>query len=160
MHWQARVHYYWYRKIKAQCETKGKCQMGGFTRLLHSGKADDLMDEIPSYVVNPLPPDKQDHKGYVVLNRPYAFAQWTQQVKIREKYVIMSEPDHVWLKPMPNLMKVQLFQSQPDARCVDIKTRFMDHGLYRAGAQPLSHSSTLSHLKRSSCTSLRSSPDR
>ncbi len=108
MHWQARVHYYWYKKIKAQCEAKGKCQMGGFTRLLHSGKADDLMDEIPSYVVNPLPPDKQDHKGYVVLNRPYAFAQWTQQVKIKEKYVIMSEPDHVWLKPMPNLMKVQL----------------------------------------------------
>ena len=108
MHWQARVHYYWYKKIKAQCEAKGKCQMGGFTRLLHSGKADDLMDEIPSYVVNPLPPDKQDHKGYVVLNRPYAFAQWTQQVKIKEKYVIMSEPDHVWLKPMPNLMKVLL----------------------------------------------------
>ncbi len=108
VHWQARVHYYWYKKIKAQCEAKGKCQMGGFTRLLHSGKADDLMDEIPSYVVNPLPPDKQDHKGYVVLNRPYAFAQWTQQVTIKEKYVIMSEPDHVWLKPMPNLMKVQL----------------------------------------------------
>ena len=106
VHWQARVHYYWYRKIKSQCEAKGACQMGGFTRLLHSGKPDDLMDEIPSYVVNPLPPDKQDHKGYVVLNRPYAFAQWTQQVTIKEKYVIMSEPDHVWLKPMPNLMKV------------------------------------------------------
>ncbi len=33
----------------------GNCEMGGFTRLLHSGKADDLMDEIPTVVVNPLP---------------------------------------------------------------------------------------------------------
>lgn len=105
-HWQARVHYYWFKKIKARCEAEGKCQMGGFTRLLHSGKADDLMNEIPSYVVNPLPKDQHDHKGYVVLNRPYAFVQWTQQVKIKEKYIIMSEPDHIWLKPMPNLMKV------------------------------------------------------
>ena len=108
VHWQSRVHYYWYKKIKAQCEANGACQMGGFTRLLHSGKPDDLMDEIPSFVVHPLPPDKQDNKGYVVLNRPYAFVQWTQQAKIKEKYIIMSEPDHVWLKPMPNLMKVRL----------------------------------------------------
>ena len=107
-HWQARVHYYWFKKIKARCEAEGNCQMGGFTRLLHSGKADDLMNEIPSYVVNPLPKDQHDHKGYVVLNRPYAFVQWTQQVKIKEKYIIMSEPDHIWLKPMPNLMKVLL----------------------------------------------------
>ena len=27
------------------------------------------------------------------------------QVTIPEKYVLMSEPDHVWLKPMPNLMR-------------------------------------------------------
>lgn len=30
--------------------------------------------------------------------------QWVREVKIPEKYVLMSEPDHVWLKPMPNLM--------------------------------------------------------
>ena len=41
---------------------------------------------------------------YVVLNRPYAFVQWLQGTTITEKYVFMSEPDHVWLKPMPNLM--------------------------------------------------------
>jgi hypothetical protein len=32
--------------------------MGGFTRLLHSGEPDDLMDEIPTWVAQPLPPDK------------------------------------------------------------------------------------------------------
>ena len=39
-----------------------------------------------------------------MLNRPYALMKWVQEVKIPEKYVLMSEPDHVWLKPMPNLM--------------------------------------------------------
>lgn len=41
---------------------------------------------------------------YIVLNRPYAFLQWVQQARIPEKYVLMGEPDHLWLKPMPNLM--------------------------------------------------------
>lgn len=41
---------------------------------------------------------------YVVLNRPYALLQWIKGAVIPEKYVLMSEPDHVWLKPMPNLM--------------------------------------------------------
>ena len=31
--------------------------------------------------------------------------QWVTKATITEKYVLMSEPDHVWLKPMPNLMK-------------------------------------------------------
>lgn len=48
---------------------------GGFTRILHSGRADDLMKEMPTFVAQPLPPDKHDHKGYVVLNRPYAINQ-------------------------------------------------------------------------------------
>ncbi|KFM22371.1 hypothetical protein F751_0081 [Auxenochlorella protothecoides] len=78
-------------------------QMGGFTRLLHSGKEDDLMAEIPTWVAQPLPPEHPDH-GYVVLNRPYALLQWIKGAVIPEKYVLMSEPDHVWLKPMPNLM--------------------------------------------------------
>ena len=41
---------------------------------------------------------------YVVLNRPWAFVQWLAVTDIPERYVLMSEPDHVWLKPMPNLM--------------------------------------------------------
>ena len=46
-----------YKKQKYQCEKDGDCEMGGFTRLLHSGKEDDLMDEIPTMVVDPLPAD-------------------------------------------------------------------------------------------------------
>lgn len=41
---------------------------------------------------------------YVVLNRPWAFVQWLEKAQIKERFVLMSEPDHVWLKPMPNLM--------------------------------------------------------
>lgn len=104
VHWQSRVAYYWYKKVQKQCEERGNCQMGGFTRLLHTGQPDDLMNEIPTWVAQPLPPEHPDH-GYIVLNRPYALLQWVKAVTIPEKYVLMSEPDHLWLKPMPNLMK-------------------------------------------------------
>jgi hypothetical protein len=45
---------------------------------------DDLMGEIPTFVANPLPKDTPT-KGYVVLNRPYAFVQWMKQSPPPEK---------------------------------------------------------------------------
>lgn len=41
----------------------------------------------------------------MVLNRPWAFVQWLRNSTIKENYVLMSEPDHLWMKPMPNIMK-------------------------------------------------------
>jgi hypothetical protein len=38
--------------------------MGGFTRILHSGEPDELMDEIPTHVVEPL--QDKDNKGCAV----------------------------------------------------------------------------------------------
>lgn len=49
--WQCRIMYYWYKKFKDQPGS----EMGGFTRVLHSGKPDAFMDEIPTFVVDPLP---------------------------------------------------------------------------------------------------------
>lgn len=49
--WQCRIMYYWYKKFK---DAPGS-EMGGFTRVLHSGKPDNFMDEIPTFVVDPLP---------------------------------------------------------------------------------------------------------
>lgn len=49
-------------QVKAQCEAAGQCDMGGFTRLLHSGTPDELMNEIPTFVANPLP--DEGNKGY------------------------------------------------------------------------------------------------
>jgi hypothetical protein len=99
--WQARMCYYWYKKIKAQNPDSA---MGGFTRLLHSGVADEYMEEIPTVVVDPLPPEMDDIiQGYVVLNRPYGLLQWVQKYldTFPEKYVLMSEPDHIFIKPLP-----------------------------------------------------------
>jgi hypothetical protein len=49
--WQCRIMYYWYKKNR---DLYGS-EMGGFTRILHSGKPDNLMDEMPTVVVDPLP---------------------------------------------------------------------------------------------------------
>jgi hydroxyproline O-arabinosyltransferase len=51
------------------------------------------------------PPPTHTHKQhrYPVLNRPYAFLQWIQQADIPERYILMSEPDHLFLRPLPNL---------------------------------------------------------
>lgn len=49
--WQCRIMYYCYKKMK----DVPKSDMGGFTRVLHSGKPDNLMEEIPTFVVDPLP---------------------------------------------------------------------------------------------------------
>lgn len=55
--WQCRVMYFWYKRMQGR---PGGEAMGGFTRVLHSGKPDGLMDEIPTFVVDPLPAGK-DH---------------------------------------------------------------------------------------------------
>ncbi|XP_054816725.1 hydroxyproline O-arabinosyltransferase RDN2-like isoform X1 [Prosopis cineraria] len=95
--WQCRIMYYWYKQKKNMPGS----EMGGFTRVLHSGNADNLMDEIPTVVVDPLPPGLD--RGYIVLNRPWAFVQWLQQATIEEEYILMAEPDHIFINPLPNL---------------------------------------------------------
>jgi len=45
--------YYWFKKIQASAGPGS--EMGGFTRILHSGKPDQYMDEIPTFVAQPLP---------------------------------------------------------------------------------------------------------
>ncbi|KAG9147978.1 hypothetical protein Leryth_003568 [Lithospermum erythrorhizon] len=95
--WQTRIMYYWFKKMK----NGENSEMGGFTRILHSGKEDAFMDEIPTFVAQLLPPGVD--QGYIVLNRPWAFVQWLQQANIEEDYILMAEPDHVIVKPIPNL---------------------------------------------------------
>ncbi|KAJ9555106.1 hypothetical protein OSB04_009720 [Centaurea solstitialis] len=99
--WQTRVMYYWFKEMKKKGGVG--CEMGGFTRILHSGKADKFMDEIPTFVAQPLPAGTD--QGYIVLNRPWAFVQWLQQADIKEDYILMSEPDHIIVKPIPNLSR-------------------------------------------------------
>lgn len=182
-HWQMRIHYYWFKKQQKKCrELHGdSCHMGGFTRILHSGRDDDLSAEIPTYVAKPLPSGPGNYVvrcfcagllsnnswshaiitrlhacilswaywrhrvkmvvmrtvhltmsmesleilrvlefatlhqvlsrsetptkvSVQVLNRPYAFLQWVKDVHIKEEYILMSEPDHIFMQPVPNLM--------------------------------------------------------
>ncbi|PON97618.1 Hydroxyproline O-arabinosyltransferase [Trema orientale] len=97
--WQCRIMYYWYKKMK---DMPGS-DMGKFTRVLHSGSPDNLMDEIPTFVVDPLPQGLD--RGYIVLNRPWAFVQWLEKATIEEEYILMAEPDHIFANPLPNLAK-------------------------------------------------------
>ncbi|KAG0483665.1 hypothetical protein HPP92_011749 [Vanilla planifolia] len=97
--WQCRIMYYWYKKMK---DMDGS-EMGGFTRVLHSGKPDGLMNEIPTFIVDPLPAGAD--RGYIVLNRPWAFVQWLEKAKIEEDYILMAEPDHIFVNPLPNLSR-------------------------------------------------------
>ncbi|CAN1250470.1 Hydroxyproline O-arabinosyltransferase PLENTY [Linum perenne] len=82
--WQCRIMYYWYRRMK---DAPGS-DMGKFTRVLHSGKADNLMDEIPTFIVDPLPEglDRESYRAYFVCS-----------------YILMAEPDHLFVNPLPNL---------------------------------------------------------
>ncbi|CAK9143346.1 unnamed protein product [Ilex paraguariensis] len=97
--WQCRIMYYWFKKFKDGPNS----EMGGFTRILHSGKPDKFMGEIPTFVAQPLPAGTD--QGYIVLNRPWAFVQWLQQADIKEDYILMAEPDHIIVKPIPNLSR-------------------------------------------------------
>lgn len=64
VHWQSRICHFQYKRIKAACDASGKCEMGGFTRLLHEGAPDDLMQEIPTFVADPLPADQAPDDGF------------------------------------------------------------------------------------------------
>ncbi|XP_019173998.1 PREDICTED: hydroxyproline O-arabinosyltransferase 1-like [Ipomoea nil] len=97
--WQCRIMYYWFNKLKDGPNSG----MGGFTRILHSGTPDRFMDEIPTFVAQPLPSGMD--QGYIVLNRPWAFVQWLREADIEEDYILMAEPDHIIVKPIPNLSK-------------------------------------------------------
>ncbi|TQE06245.1 hypothetical protein C1H46_008185 [Malus baccata] len=97
--WQCRIMYYWYNKVK---DMPGS-DMGMFTRVLHSGNADNLTEEIPTVVVDPLPEGLD--RGYIVLNRPWAFVQWLEKATIEEEYILMAEPDHIFVNPLPNLAR-------------------------------------------------------
>ncbi|XP_062233467.1 hydroxyproline O-arabinosyltransferase 1-like [Phragmites australis] len=97
--WQCRIMYHWFKEAR---RARSGAEMGGFTRILHSGKPDEFVDEIPTFVADPLPEGDQ---GYIVLNRPWAFVQWLQRADIQEEYILMAEPDHIIVKPIPNLSR-------------------------------------------------------
>ncbi|XVF48320.1 hypothetical protein PTKIN_Ptkin03bG0180600 [Pterospermum kingtungense] len=71
-----RVMYYWFKKFKDGPNS----EMGGFTRILHSGKPDNYMDEIPTFIAQPLPAgtDQLHTDGRA---RPYYCQAYTKLIK-------------------------------------------------------------------------------
>lgn len=77
---------------------------GRIQRIVDMGEPDDLMQEIPTFLAKPLSKTVVNYSGYELLNRPYALLQWAYNVVIEEDYVVIEESDHVYLRPVPNLM--------------------------------------------------------
>ncbi|KAK1369946.1 hydroxyproline O-arabinosyltransferase 1-like [Heracleum sosnowskyi] len=46
---------------------------------------------------------KNGPNSEMVLHRPWAFVQWLELANIEEDYILMAEPDHIIMKPIPNL---------------------------------------------------------
>jgi hypothetical protein len=87
--------------------------------------------------------------GYVVLHRPYAFKQWLDKYAdtIPEEYVLMSEPDHLYLKPMPLLASMTKAAAFPffyinpkDPRYTPIVQRFNTVGAPLSMFAPIGNS--------------------
>ena len=98
--WQTRIFYYWYKKLR---EANPDGDMGGFTRVLHAKKDDLLSREMHTVRVDPLDRDG----GYVVLSRPFAlnnFIEGGHLDAIEEEYILMAEPDHIFLRPLANFV--------------------------------------------------------
>lgn len=98
-----------YLRRKAQCERElgDACEMGGYTRICvrdGNGNTDDLVDEIPTFVAEPLNKTVVDYTGYDLVNRPYGLLQWAQSTSVPEEYVLIEESDHVLLGILPNMM--------------------------------------------------------
>jgi len=72
--------------------------LAAFTRVLHTGEADDLMDIFPTVVV---PKGPKPDEGAPPIQRPPAMIAWLELAPPKEKYVLMAEPDHLFVKPVP-----------------------------------------------------------
>ncbi|CAI5978610.1 unnamed protein product, partial [Closterium sp. NIES-65] len=138
--------YFYYKKWQRE---PGGEEMGGFTRVLHTGKEDELMGEIPTFVVNPLPPQQQTvpramdgwqrwqsqtirffapltalppvslflpHLSHPLTALPTSHTHSQLSPPLHpvpsphasplyppHSYVWMAEPDHLILRPIPNL---------------------------------------------------------
>ena len=96
--WETEICYYWYLKVKDQPGSS----MGGFTRLLHAKEDDYLSKKIRTIRVDPL-----GHPGvgsFPPLARPLALKMLMDMDDngITEDYILMGEPDHIFLEPVPN----------------------------------------------------------
>lgn len=109
--WMSQVCYYHYQKVRRINQSSA---MGGFTRVVHTNGSDVLQDRIPSIVVSEIPEELTLH-NYPPLNRPWAYVQIIREHwnKFPEPYILMAEPDHIFLSPPPMLATSQKAAAYP-----------------------------------------------
>eukprot|EP00245_Coleochaete_scutata_P006796 TRINITY_DN21580_c0_g1_i1.p1 TRINITY_DN21580_c0_g1~~TRINITY_DN21580_c0_g1_i1.p1 ORF type:complete len:801 (+),score=219.38 TRINITY_DN21580_c0_g1_i1:188-2590(+) len=96
MNWQTRIMYYHYNKV---ANLPGS-DMKYFTRVLHRGSNDPLMDDIPTVRVEPLDPTCDVWCDYPVASRPWAIQQWLDSGDVKGDWIFMIETDYIFVKPV------------------------------------------------------------
>lgn len=103
--WQSRIFHFHYLRLKAATPCG---DIGEFTRLLTlpAGKPlDALAKTMRTVTATELKKGSED-LGFVVLNRPHSLQVVLRDGKldhVTEKFVLITETDHIMLKPLPNL---------------------------------------------------------
>ena len=99
MNWQSRIMYQTWQNHASQ---PGSI-MKAFTRVLHKGRDDELMFEIPTMRFEPIQTHCDSWCDYPVADRSDAFARWSQTADSETcSHIIMLETDHVIVKSPPS----------------------------------------------------------
>ena len=98
MNWQSRIMYQTWQNHASQPGSILK----SFTRILHKGKDDELMKEIPTMRFEPIQTHCDTWCDYPVADRSDAIARWSQTADSETcSHIIMLETDHVIVKSPP-----------------------------------------------------------
>eukprot|EP00271_Cylindrocystis_brebissonii_P011031 TRINITY_DN27713_c0_g1_i1.p1 TRINITY_DN27713_c0_g1~~TRINITY_DN27713_c0_g1_i1.p1 ORF type:complete len:749 (+),score=107.35 TRINITY_DN27713_c0_g1_i1:292-2538(+) len=96
MNWQSRIMYYTYQQVANLPGSDFKW----FTRVLHRSTEDSMMEEMPTYRVEPLDPSCDTWCEYPVASRPNAIQQWLDSGDCKGTWVFMIETDYIFVKPL------------------------------------------------------------
>ncbi|GLC42047.1 hypothetical protein PLESTB_001062400 [Pleodorina starrii] len=77
------------------------------TRILHRTTPDEVMDEIPTFIAQPLQPECDKWCWFPVADRANAMQQWINAAEkdpslIKAPWLLLLETDYVWMKPLPD----------------------------------------------------------
>lgn len=102
MNWQTRIMYATYKKHAAAPGSILKA----FTRILHRGKDDELMMEVPTMRFDPNQAKCDSWCDYPVADRSLAIAQWSRTTdSTRCSHVMMVETDYIYVRsPSPSIL--------------------------------------------------------
>ncbi|GIL58932.1 hypothetical protein Vafri_13942 [Volvox africanus] len=77
------------------------------TRILHRTTPDEVMDEIPTFLAQPLQPECDKWCWFPVADRANAVQQWINAAEkdpslVKAPWLLLLETDYVWVRPLPD----------------------------------------------------------